>query len=91
MKQSQKEVSRWLMSSTVLQQTLQSALDGTPTWCLNMGFSTEEPFIRPSLTDDQPQDEPTTSGSRPLRGWKLMKKRISHALRALFSCSLPTP
>ncbi|OBS69741.1 hypothetical protein A6R68_01718, partial [Neotoma lepida] len=45
----------------------ESALDGTPTCFLNKGFSTEEPFMRPSLTNDQPQDEPTNSGSRPLR------------------------
>ncbi|OBS67724.1 hypothetical protein A6R68_03735, partial [Neotoma lepida] len=57
----------------------------------SLGFSTEEPFIRSSLTNDQPHDEQTTTGSKPIRGWKLMKKRISHALRTLFSCSLPTP
>ncbi|XP_036023049.1 sperm motility kinase-like [Onychomys torridus] len=68
----------------------ESALDGTSTRFLKMDFALDEPFMGPNNSNDQPQDEPTTSGSRPLRSWKLMKKRISHALRALFSCSMPT-
>ncbi|CAO2587691.1 MAP/microtubule affinity-regulating kinase 3 [Lemmus lemmus] len=50
-------------------------------------FTEEEQPVMPS---DQSQDVPTASGTRPLRGWKLMKKRISHAFRALCCCCLPT-
>ncbi|XP_042126013.2 putative sperm motility kinase W [Peromyscus maniculatus bairdii] len=69
----------------------ESAPDGTPTRFLNMDFSREEPFTGHNMPNSQPQDKSTSLGSKPLRGWKLMKKRISHALRALFSCSKPTP
>ncbi|XP_038199711.1 sperm motility kinase-like [Arvicola amphibius] len=58
---------------------------------VNMAFSEEEQSIEPEVPSDQPQVVPTASGTRPFRGWKLMRKRISSALRALCCCCLPTP
>lgn len=63
---------------------------------VNMGF-TVEPSTGQDIPGDQSQVAPTTSGSRPFWGWKLVKKRVSHALRALCRCRrcccccLPTP
>ncbi|CAO2607323.1 Sperm motility kinase Z [Lemmus lemmus] len=57
---------------------------------VKMAF-TEEQSTVPDVPSDQPQVVPTASGTRPLRGWKLMKKRISSTLRALCCCCLPTP
>ncbi|XP_036032621.1 putative sperm motility kinase W [Onychomys torridus] len=68
----------------------ESVPDGTRTRFLNMDFSTEEPFMGHNMPNDQHKVQTTSLGSRPIRGWKLRKKRISHALRALFSCSMPT-
>ncbi|XP_076413206.1 putative sperm motility kinase W [Peromyscus maniculatus bairdii] len=62
----------------------ESALNGRHTWLLNIGFSTEKPFGGHNKSNDQCQDEPTTTGSMSLSGWKLMKKTIFHALRGLF-------
>ncbi|XP_040606280.1 sperm motility kinase Z-like [Mesocricetus auratus] len=58
----------------------ESALYGTITGCLNLGFSIEEPFMGPDISSDQFQVAPTTSGSRTFR------KQIVHALRALCCC-----
>ncbi|KAH0518775.1 Sperm motility kinase [Microtus ochrogaster] len=58
---------------------------------VNIAFTEEEPSTEPDMPSDQPQDVPKASGTRPLRGWKLIKKRISRALRALCCCCLPTP
>ncbi|CAO2601541.1 Sperm motility kinase Z [Lemmus lemmus] len=69
---------------------LEFTLDGTPTGFVNMGF-TEEPSTGQGIPSDQSQMAPTPSGSRPLRGWRLLRKRISQALRALCCCCLPTP
>lgn len=63
----------------------ESTLDGTFTGFVNMGF-TEEPSTEQGIPSDQSQVAPTTSGSRPFRGWKLVRKRISQALRALCCC-----
>ncbi|KAL6093184.1 hypothetical protein STEG23_008038 [Scotinomys teguina] len=65
----------------------ESSLERIYIWFLNMVFSIygAQPLVGPNMPNDQPQDEHAISGSRPLRGWKMMKKRISHALRALFS------
>lgn len=68
-----------------------SARDGTSTGFLNMGFFAEEPSTGLDISRDQPQAGPTASASRPLRGWKLMRKRIFHSLRALCCCCLPFP
>ncbi|XP_036031991.1 LOW QUALITY PROTEIN: serine/threonine-protein kinase MARK2-like [Onychomys torridus] len=70
----------------------ESVLDATLTGFLNLGFSEEESSQGPEVPSDQPQVAPTTSGSRPFRFWKLVRKRISHALRALCCCCCrPTP
>ncbi|XP_057616814.1 sperm motility kinase Z-like [Chionomys nivalis] len=61
------------------------------TGLVNMAFTEEEESREPDVPSDQHQGVPTASGTRPLRGWKLMKKRISRALRALCCCCLPTP
>ncbi|XP_057607360.1 sperm motility kinase-like [Chionomys nivalis] len=61
------------------------------TGLVNMAFTEEEESREPDVPSDQPQVVPAASGTRPLRGWKLMKKRISRALRALCCCCLPTP
>ncbi|XP_041528487.1 putative sperm motility kinase W [Microtus oregoni] len=55
---------------------------------VNIAFTEEEPSTEPDMPSDQPQDVPTASGTRPLR--KLIKKRMSRALRALCYCCLPT-
>ena len=70
----------------------ESTLDGTFTGFVNMGF-TEEPSTEQGIPSDQSQVAPTTSGSKPFRSWKLVKKRISQALRALCCCCccLSTP
>ncbi|XP_076416256.1 uncharacterized protein LOC143270365 [Peromyscus maniculatus bairdii] len=64
----------------------ESVLDVTPTGFLNLGFSEEDSSQEPDIPSDQPQVAPMTAGSRPLRVWKLVRKQISHALRALCSC-----
>nr|XP_042123825.1 putative sperm motility kinase W [Peromyscus maniculatus bairdii]XP_042123826.1 putative sperm motility kinase W [Peromyscus maniculatus bairdii]XP_042123827.1 putative sperm motility kinase W [Peromyscus maniculatus bairdii]XP_042123828.1 putative sperm motility kinase W [Peromyscus maniculatus bairdii]XP_042123829.1 putative sperm motility kinase W [Peromyscus maniculatus bairdii]XP_042123830.1 putative sperm motility kinase W [Peromyscus maniculatus bairdii] len=73
----------------------ESVLDATPTGFLNLGFSEEDSSQKPDIPSDQPHVAPTTSGSRPFRVWKLIRKGISHALRALCCCCccccLPTP
>ncbi|XP_075835274.1 sperm motility kinase-like [Microtus pennsylvanicus] len=66
-------------------------LNGNCVGLLNMAFTEEEESREPEVPSDQPQLVPAASGTRPLRGWKLMKKRISSALRALCCCCLPTP
>ncbi|KAL1780435.1 sperm motility kinase W, partial [Sigmodon hispidus] len=68
-----------------------SVLDATPTGFVNMGFSEGEPSLGPDTPGDQTQVEPTTSGSRPSRGWKLIRNQIVHPLRALCCCRLSTP
>ncbi|ERE84366.1 sperm motility kinase Z-like protein [Cricetulus griseus] len=60
----------------------ESVLCGTPSRILNMDFSTEQPFLGPNMHNDQAKVGPTTSGCRPCRAWKLIRKLISHALRA---------
>ena len=65
-------------------------LNGRCMGLVNMAFS-EEQSTEPEVPSDQAQDVPTASGTRPLRGWKRMKKRISRALRALCCCCLPAP
>ncbi|XP_036031912.1 MAP/microtubule affinity-regulating kinase 4-like, partial [Onychomys torridus] len=70
----------------------ESILDATPTGFLHLGFSEEDSSQGPEVPSDQPQVAPTTSGSRPFRFWKLVRKQISHALRALCCCCCrPTP
>nr|XP_042125900.1 uncharacterized protein LOC121826159 [Peromyscus maniculatus bairdii] len=71
----------------------ESVLDATPTGFLNLGFCEEDSSHGSDIPSDQPQVTPTTSGSRTFRVWKLMRKQISHALRALCCCCccLPTP
>ncbi|XP_075835267.1 sperm motility kinase-like [Microtus pennsylvanicus] len=66
-------------------------LNGNCVGLVNMAFTEEEESREPEVPSDQPQLVPAASGTRPLRGWKLMKKRISSALRALCCCCLPTP
>ncbi|XP_052610465.1 putative sperm motility kinase W [Peromyscus californicus insignis] len=73
-------------------------LDETPTGFLNLDFSEEDSSQESDIPSDQPQVAPTTSGSRPFRVWKLVRKQISQALRALCCCCccsccccLPTP
>ncbi|XP_076413756.1 putative sperm motility kinase W [Peromyscus maniculatus bairdii] len=71
----------------------ESVLDTTPTGSLNLGFSEEDASQEPDIPSDQPQVAQTKSGSRPFRVWKVVKKRISHTLRALCCCCcccLPT-
>ena len=63
----------------------ESTLDGTFTRFVNMGF-TEEPSTGEDIPSDQSQVALTTSESRPFWGWKLVRKRISQALRALCCC-----
>ena len=67
----------------------ESALDGIPTSILNMDFETEQPSLGNNMHNVQPQTGTTTSGSRPLRAWKLIWNRIFHAVRAL--CFIPEP
>ncbi|XP_076417251.1 uncharacterized protein LOC121826241 [Peromyscus maniculatus bairdii] len=72
----------------------ESFLDETSTGFLNLGFCEEDSSQEPDIPSDQPQVAPTTSGFRSFRVWKLVRKQISHALRALCSCCcccLPTP
>ncbi|XP_042124187.1 putative sperm motility kinase W [Peromyscus maniculatus bairdii] len=71
----------------------ESVLDATPIGFLNLGFSEEDSFQGPDIPSDQPQVAATTAGSRPFRVWKLLRKQMSHALRALCCCCccLPTP
>ena len=66
-------------------------LNGNCEGLVNMDFTEEQESREPEVPSDQPQVVPAASGTRPLRGWKLMKKRISSALRALCCCCLPTP
>lgn len=69
-----------------------SAQDGTATGFVNMGFFEEEPSPELDISRDQPQVGPIASASRPLRGWKLMKKRIFRFLEACCCCCcLPSP
>ncbi|XP_040597015.1 putative sperm motility kinase W [Mesocricetus auratus] len=64
----------------------EAALDGTPTVFVSTDFSIEEPSTGPDFQRDQSQVAPTTSGSRPFRGWNLKRKLISQAMRALCCC-----
>ncbi|XP_076413735.1 sperm motility kinase Z-like [Peromyscus maniculatus bairdii] len=64
----------------------ESVLDTTPTGSLNLGFSEEDASQEPDIPSDQPQVAQTKSGSRPFRVWKLVRKQISHTLRALCCC-----
>lgn len=63
-----------------------SSEDGTSTGFANMGFFEEEPSTGLDISNDESPVEPTASASRPLRGWKLMKKRIFHFLQAWCCC-----
>ncbi|XP_051062787.1 putative sperm motility kinase W [Phodopus roborovskii] len=71
------------------------SLDETATGFENMGFSIEEPSMGSDIQSDQSQVANPRSGTRPFRGWKLMRKHISNALRVLCCCCccccLPTP
>ena len=69
----------------------ESLLDGRPSLFLNMDFSTEKPSMEPNMPHYQPQIGSTTSSSRAFKGWKRMRKRISHVLRALLICVTPVP
>ncbi|XP_076416998.1 putative sperm motility kinase W [Peromyscus maniculatus bairdii] len=73
----------------------ESVLEATPTGFLNLGFCEEDSSQGSDIPSEQPQVAPMTSGSRPLRIWKLVRKQMSHALRALCCCCccccLPTP
>lgn len=66
-------------------------LNGQCIGSVRMAFPEEDQSPEPDVPSDQPQVVPTASGTRPLRGWKLMKRRISGAFRALCCCCLPTP
>ncbi|XP_028719381.2 putative sperm motility kinase W [Peromyscus leucopus] len=73
----------------------ESVLEATLMGFLNLAFCEEDSSHGSDIPSDQPQVAPTTSGSRPFRVWKLVRKQISHALRALCCCCccccLPTP
>ncbi|XP_028622516.1 putative sperm motility kinase W [Grammomys surdaster] len=74
-----------------------SAQDGTSTGFLNMGFYAEDPSSGPDISSDQPHIGLTASGSRILRSWELMRKRISCSLKGpcccccCCCCCLPSP
>ncbi|KAK7796541.1 hypothetical protein U0070_010861 [Myodes glareolus] len=69
----------------------ESLLNGRPTLFLNMDFLTEKPSMEPNMPHNQPQIRSTTSASRPFKGWKRMRKRISHVLGGLLICVMPVP
>ncbi|XP_051032307.1 putative sperm motility kinase W [Phodopus roborovskii] len=69
--------------------TCESGLHATPTTILSTISSSQQPPLRTNMSNDQAQVPPTISGSRAFRAWKLIKKRLSHALREL--CCLPEP
>ncbi|XP_076417245.1 MAP/microtubule affinity-regulating kinase 4-like [Peromyscus maniculatus bairdii] len=64
----------------------QLVLEATHTAILNLGFCEENSSQGSVIPSDQPQVAPLTSGSRLFRAWKLVRKGISHALRALCCC-----
>ncbi|KAK7828501.1 hypothetical protein U0070_009010 [Myodes glareolus] len=80
-----------LDSSPVDLSLCESLLDGRPSLFLNMDFSTEKPSMEPNMPYYQPQIGSTTSSSRAYKGWKRMRKRISHVLGALLICVIPVP